>query len=594
MLSSGFTTRKASRSQPVKLGFNLVARKSPLYIRRMQTALHIAALVTQLKTDAIGGRIVVTEFYKKLRTALFIVQKGHDRSALAFVYHPAGAGCFWVPASKIKLETAEKPWPIFGLEGPVIRDVVQPELDRIFELVVEKDNALSRILFEALGPNGNIWLLDEHGGRQATLRNRKFSAGEIYEPAETGDRLDPRDIKAAQLAERILPWGDRTPVVGLKNALLGFNETMSREALARAGLHSGEAADLKADQVEALAKSLRQIAAHFEPGHSGYLYDLRSGIEVYPFRLGTVDLEPEKFKNLSLAVMAMVDRRQVSISETSEEQRLFKAVAGAIKRQERLLKNIEADTDKAAGHESYKRIGELLQINRQRLRKGMKRIEVEDILSDPASTVTIELNPAVSPSENIDEYFRRHRKGREGLDLLRRRLEIVSAEMKSLLQMQHDLERDFESARQKYQAELISLLPRETQRREVQPRLPYREARLSTGLTIFIGRDGADNDRTTFDFARPYELWFHTQQCAGSHVVMKFPNKSFEPSKREIEETAAIAAWHSKARHDTLVPVAYTQRRYVRKPRNAKPGLVMVERERSVMVAPRKELPADR
>ncbi len=72
---------------------------------------------------------------------------------------------------------------------------------------------------------------------------------------------------------------------------------------------------------------------------------------------------------------------------------------------------------------------------------------------------------------------------------------------------------------------------------------------------------------------------------------MKYPNKSFEPSKREIEETASIAAFFSKARNDTLVPVVYAEKRYVRKPRKAKPGLVTVEREKSVMVVPTK--PAD-
>ena len=69
---------------------------------------------------------------------------------------------------------------------------------------------------------------------------------------------------------------------------------------------------------------------------------------------------------------------------------------------------------------------------------------------------------------------------------------------------------------------------------------------------------------------------------------MKFPNKSFEPSKLEIEETAEAAAFHSKARNDSLVPVLYTPRKYVRKPRKAKPGLVTVEREKSVMVKPKK------
>ncbi|HKK20548.1 MAG TPA: NFACT RNA binding domain-containing protein, partial [candidate division Zixibacteria bacterium] len=151
---------------------------------------------------------------------------------------------------------------------------------------------------------------------------------------------------------------------------------------------------------------------------------------------------------------------------------------------------------------------------------------------------------------------------------------------------QKELDANFAAARQRFAGELASLLPTEGVKQETAERLPYKEYKLSTGLTIFVGRDGSDNDRTTFDFARPYELWFHTQQCPGSHVVMKYPNKSFEPSKREIEETAAIAAFFSKAKNDSLVPVVYTEKRYVRKPRKAKPGLVTVEREKSVMVEP--------
>ena len=163
-----------------------------------------------------------------------------------------------------------------------------------------------------------------------------------------------------------------------------------------------------------------------------------------------------------------------------------------------------------------------------------------------------------------------------------------ASELESLKQIAVDLDQNFEQARQRYAAEIASLMPGESSRPETQVRLPYREFTLSTGLTVFVGRDGSDNDRTTFEFARPYELWFHTQQCPGSHVVIKYPNKAFQPSKREIEEAASLAALHSKARNDSLVPVIYTERKYVRKPRKAKPGLVSVEREKSVMVPPGK------
>jgi predicted ribosome quality control (RQC) complex YloA/Tae2 family protein len=559
------------------------------YIRRMQTALHIAALVAQLKNELVGGQIEATEFYKKLRTALFLVRKGRERVGLVFVFHPAGSGVCCMPASKIKLETTEKPWPIFGLDGAEILDVVQPSLDRIFELVVRQGREDRRVVFEALGPNGNIWLLDRKGGKLATLRNRKYIKGGHYEPPEISDRINPFEVSGAQLLGRLGKITDRSPLAALKNILLGFNDTMTREALTRAN-PSGATVDwLDQSHAEALANAVRQIAERFRQPESAWLYVRRSGFEVYPFKLTSTELQPEKFKSLSAAILEMITRQQTTVHEAGEEQRIIKAVATAIKRHERLIRNVGADIKKAADYERYKRFGELLQMNRDQLRKGMTSIEVDDILSETSETVRIELDPAASPNANIEEYFRRHRKSREGLELLQRRLEIVTGELQSLRMMSDELEADFESAREKYAAELFSLLPRESEKREALPRLPYREARLATGLTIFVGRDGADNDRTTFEFARPYELWFHTQQCAGSHVVMKFPNKSFVPSKREIEETAAIAAYHSKARHDSLVPVAYTERRHVRKPRKAKPGLVMVEREKSVMVVPQKE-----
>ncbi|MBI5267534.1 MAG: NFACT family protein [candidate division Zixibacteria bacterium] len=212
---------------------------------------------------------------------------------------------------------------------------------------------------------------------------------------------------------------------------------------------------------------------------------------------------------------------------------------------------MEADLAHAADCEKYKQLGDLLHSNFSRIRRGMKHITVENMHTHPPETIDIPLDSALTPQQNVESYYKKHRKGKEGLELLQRRLEVTRHEIDQWRTIAQALESDFESARQRYQEELSSLLPKEKVRTAEVARLPYREHTLSTGLTIFIGRDGSDNDRTTFEFAKPYELWFHAQQCPGSHVVMKFPNKSFVPSKREIEETAAIAAFHSKATTDS-------------------------------------------
>jgi len=558
-----------------------------LYIRQMQTALHIQTLVSQLRQEIVGGRITSTEFYKKQRAVYIFVRKNKTLQALGFVYHPAGAGCFCVPASKVKIETREKPWPIFGLNEGEITGVEQEGLDRIFNIQIRQDNQSRTILIEALGPNGNIWLLNEDRGKLATLRNKKYKEGETYVAADPGDRLDPRDVTPEQVSELFKQHPHASSIGILKKGFQGFNETMVREILKRSGLFEA-GAEVDAVSSGALASEIRKLAERFATTGSGYLYTVKGADEVYPCKLSLIDDQPEKFKTLSLAVQALIGRRRTVIQEEDEEKKILQAVGRAIKKLQKRLANLEKDVNKAADFEKYKRHAELLQLNRDKLNRGMDRVSVDDVLGDSSQTVEIELNPALTPNDNIDAYFKRHRKGREGLALLERRRQISSDELTALEAMQTDLETHFESARQKYESDLVSLLPRTADKQGVTPRLPYRPVTLSTGLTVFVGRDGADNDRTTFEFARPYELWFHTQQCPGSHVVMKYPNKNFEPSKSEIEETAALAAFHSKARHNSLVPVIYAQRKYVRKPRKAKPGLVTVEREKSIMVEPRK------
>lgn len=554
----------------------------------MQTSLHIKALVSELQSELLGGQIVSAEFYRKLRSAYLFIKQGKKRWALGFVYHPAGSGCFCVPASKVRIDTKEKPRPLLGIKTGNVVAVRQEELDRIFELEIEGVGVRQFLKFEVLGPNGNIWLLGENKNRLASLRKREFTPGEPYASPPVDKLIDPGNIDLNKAVVMLDRQAGTSAVSKIKKCFAGFNETLAREVLRRAGVNPGDKTGWDSSTIESLVEKIGEIADRFSRSDTGYLHMIGGTAEAYPFRLTDRGASPDKFKSPSLAVMAMVDQKKDVAGETDVEKKTKQAVARAVKRKEKLMDNLLRDINRAADYENQKRFAELLQMNRESLKKGMKTVTVEDVLADSGVKVTIRLDPVLSPNENIEKYFRRFRKGRDGLGLLKRRLEITTGEVEVLMTMQSELEADFTPAARKYESELIGLLPSDRQTSEPALRLPYRPTTLATGLTVYIGRDGSDNDRTTFEFARPYELWFHAQQCPGSHVVMKYPNKSFMPSKMEIEETAALAAYHSKARHDSLVPVIYTQRKYVRKPRKSKPGLVTVEREKSVMVAPTK------
>lgn len=116
----------------------------------------------------------------------------------------------------------------------------------------------------------------------------------------------------------------------------------------------------------------------------------------------------------------------------------------------------------------------------------------------------------------------------------------------------------------------------------------FRPRRYTTheGWTVLVGRSNEENDWLTHRAAHPEDYWFHAHGCPGSHVVLQRAGRKDNPSVRTLEEAAAIAAFFSKARHSSKAPVIYTLKKYVRKPRGAKPGLAVCEREKAIMVRP--------
>jgi predicted ribosome quality control (RQC) complex YloA/Tae2 family protein len=130
--------------------------------------------------------------------------------------------------------------------------------------------------------------------------------------------------------------------------------------------------------------------------------------------------------------------------------------------------------------------------------------------------------------------------------------------------------------------------PGEGKKAKSEERLPYKKYTSSLGEEIMVGRSASDNDALTFKYARKYDLWLHSQQTAGSHVILRRPNKSHQFQKSSIVEAAEIAAFFSTAKKSDTVPVIYTEVKYVRKVRRGKPGQVIADRTKSILVTPRR------
>ncbi|MGA8574836.1 MAG: NFACT RNA binding domain-containing protein, partial [Candidatus Cybelea sp.] len=122
--------------------------------------------------------------------------------------------------------------------------------------------------------------------------------------------------------------------------------------------------------------------------------------------------------------------------------------------------------------------------------------------------------------------------------------------------------------------------------REPSRKRPSLEFRTANGSRILVGRSPSENADLTFRVARPNDLWFHAQRIPGAHVILARDDRATAPEE-DIETAASLAAFHSRAKAATSVPVDYTSRKHVRKQRAAPPGLVWYTHAKTVVVEPR-------
>src|SRR5690606_9412308 len=115
---------------------------------------------------------------------------------------------------------------------------------------------------------------------------------------------------------------------------------------------------------------------------------------------------------------------------------------------------------------------------------------------------------------------------------------------------------------------------------------PYRLYRTSGGLEVRVGRNARDNDRLTFRESSPNDIWLHAQGVPGSHVILRWSDPEGSPPARDLEEAAQLSALFSRARTSRFVPVYWTRRKYVRKPRGSAPGVVLPQRVKTLLVEP--------
>ena len=261
---------------------------------------------------------------------------------------------------------------------------------------------------------------------------------------------------------------------------------------------------------------------------------------------------------------------------------------------ERIQRRIAAQTEErtqCAEKDTFRRKADLLSANLYRLKKGDTVAELEDFYEPDCPMVSIPLDVRLTPSQNAQRYYQQYKKACTAETVLTEQIAKGKAELTYLESVLDALTRaETEADMEQLRQELIEqgyLRKTSRNRRPVKIQQPL-SVTATDGTQILIGRNNLQNDRLTLKTASKTDVWLHTQNIPGSHVIICTHGET--PSEQTILEAAQLAAWYSKAQQSAQVPVDYCLVKYVKKPVGAKPGMVIFTNQRTLYVTPRQTL----
>ena len=295
-----------------------------------------------------------------------------------------------------------------------------------------------------------------------------------------------------------------------------------------------------------------------------------SGLQPYPWPLADADA-----KSAASLLEAMQQVRAASDSGRAAPQgQIARHLDSQSRRLARKLKHLRTQLKKTARAADLRQDGALILSSLHLIEPGTARVSLTGFDGVPR---TFDIEPGVRPQEHANALFHRAARLERAAKALPVRIGRVEDEIANIsaLQARHAAG---ELARDEVEALLPTLLPPSPRGRPAMPGgepppLPYRRYTSSGGIEIRVGRGARRNDALTFHHSRPDDVWLHARHAAGAHVIMRWARPE-RPPAADLAEAATLAANHSGARGSGQVPVDWTRRKWVRKPRGAPPGVV--------------------
>ena len=570
----------------------------------------VSALKYELEKTLIGGRI--DKVYQPEKDELTVsVRTFTDNYKLVICASPSNARIHFAEKFKDNPKTA----PMFcmllrkHIGGGKIIEIKQPDFERIIEFVIQTRNELGDIVFKRLiveltGRNSNIVLCEEDGQIIESARHidpiqssvRQILPGIPYLPP-------PKQEKIAFLdkdTEIVLNFNEQGQLVQnmLMSQISGISPLIAREVSYLATGRCDKEVNLLTE------KEKSNIINYLNDFRIKTLNDDFTPIlitEIESARL--IDFSPFVIKQYESAckiekLPSMCDAISQFYTSRADKERLKQRSSDVTRiittNLERLAKKlvIQQKTLKdAENKEKYRQYGDLLMSSIYDIKQGDTEAFVIDYFSENTPKISISLKPELSPAENAQRYYKKYTKAKNAEIEVRKQIESASAEIEYLESALAMVENCTDYADiNAIRAELADegyIRKQTTKKKGDSANLSKPHHFVSSdGFDIYVGKNNIQNDILSLKFANSSDIWFHTKNIHGSHTIIKLGIDKDVP-KQTILEAASLAAYYSKARQSSNVPVDYTTIKNVKKPSGAKPGMVIYNSYNTIYIEPK-------
>ncbi len=503
--------------------------------------------------DSLKGAILISALSRKKRLLEFNFNQNGTTCQL--VFHTANPSALFLQEglNDNRTNTATFFEDIWGAQ---LLGIQLDAADRIVVLTFDKGYKVSLI---AYGPNSNAYLyfdndlVDQFRNTQPPQPQTEYVRGDVTSVA-----------KGLTIKDKILLRDPRFP----RSWIVRLSETLKLDTLGDAELCM---------LVDSLAGALLNNPEFRRLSDNSIC--LLGDTQV-------PDAEAIVYDDINTLVRSCWVQREIRDRFVSRKNQLESELVAAERRLQSIIQGLEDDTKSLQRADQYEQTGHILMSNSYLSVPDSDNVELDDVFN-PSNKVIIKIKKGVSFSENAQLYYQKAKNTRKTLEANKERLIDATIKLQQLRTLttsflEVDGPRSFDKWLKANDKILSVVIP--SRQKAGQSGKPWRA--LHTGkYDVWIGKSAAGNDEL-LQASHKEDIWFHARHVSGSHVIIRMGRSATFPSDDVIEEVASWAAWYSKAKTAGMVPVVYTKRKYVRKPKGAAPGTVLVDKEQVCLVEP--------